>query len=64
MADAPEFDFTTILPLGEDETPYRKLTSDHVSTFEAEGQTFLKVAPEGLALLAREAMIDIAHLLR
>jgi fumarate hydratase class I len=35
-----------------------------VSTFEAAGRTFLKVAPEALTLLTREAMVDIAHLLR
>ncbi len=58
------FDFTELLPLGPDATTYRKLTSDHVSTFEAAGRTFLKVEPEALTLLARTAMADIAHLLR
>ncbi len=64
MSSEPEFQFQTLLPLGEDTTPYRKLSSDHVSTFEAGGQTFLKVEPEALTLLTREAMSDIAHLLR
>jgi fumarate hydratase class I len=59
-----DFGFTELLPLGKDETPYRKLTSDHVSTFEAGGKTFVKVEPEALTLLTREAMRDIAHLLR
>src|SRR6187455_2745341 len=60
-----EFQFQDLLPLGEDTTtPYRKLTADHVSTFEAAGKTFLKVEPEALTLLARQAMSDIAHLLR
>ncbi|MFL5345865.1 MAG: fumarate hydratase [Hyalangium sp.] len=53
-----------MLPLGEDTTPYRLLTKEHVSTFEASGKTFLKVEPEALTLLTREAMRDIAHLLR
>jgi fumarate hydratase class I len=60
----PEFAFQEILPLGHDDTPYRLLTKDHVSTFEARGKTFVEVAPEALTLLAREAMRDIAHLLR
>ncbi len=64
MASEPEFQFQSILPLADDGTQYRKLSSDFVSTFEVEGETFLKVAPEGLSLLAREAMADIAHLLR
>src|SRR6185436_10140525 len=59
-----DFAFQDLLPLGADETPYRLLTADHVSTFEAAGKTFLKVDPEALTLLTREAMRDIAHLLR
>src|SRR5512145_2863939 len=59
-----DFQFQDILPLGKDETPYRLLTSDHVSTFEAAGKTFLQVDPQALTLLAREAMRDIAHFLR
>jgi fumarate hydratase class I len=59
-----DFQFQDLLPLGKDETPYRLLTKDFVSTFEAAGRTFLQVEPEGLTLLAREAMRDIAHLLR
>jgi fumarate hydratase class I len=58
------FTYQDMLPLGEDPTPYRLLTQDHVSTFEAGGKTFLKVEPEALTLLTREAMGDIAHLLR
>ena len=56
--------YETILPLGKDETPYRLLSTEHISTFEAAGQTFLRVEPEALTLLAKEAMRDIAHLLR
>ncbi|HEY6559772.1 MAG TPA: fumarate hydratase [Polyangiaceae bacterium] len=63
-ASIPEFAFQEILPLGKDETPYRLLTKDLVSTFEARGQTFLEVQPQALTLLTREAMRDIAHLLR
>ena len=59
-----EFQFQDMLPLGKDETPYRLVTKDHVSTFEAAGKTFLQVAPEALTLLTREAMRDISHLLR
>ncbi len=59
-----DFQFQEILPLGKDEIPYRLLTSDHVSTFEAAGKTFLQVEPQALTLLTREAMRDIAHFLR
>ncbi|HSN97881.1 MAG TPA: fumarate hydratase [Candidatus Nanopelagicales bacterium] len=59
-----DFIYQDLLPIGADATPYRLLTKDHVSTFEAAGQTFLKVEPEALTLLTREAMRDIAHLLR
>ncbi|MEU9839115.1 fumarate hydratase [Actinomadura sp. NPDC048032] len=60
----PDFSFTDLLPLGPDETDYRLLTSDGVSTFEANGRTFLQVEPEALRLLTETAMRDIAHLLR
>jgi fumarate hydratase class I len=58
------FEYQDILPLGHDDTPFRLVTAEHVSTFEANGKTFLQVAPEALTLLTREAMRDIAHLLR
>jgi fumarate hydratase, class I len=58
------FQYQDLLPLGHDDTPFRLLTREGVSTFEAQGRTFLKVEPEALTLLTREAMRDIAHLLR
>ncbi len=61
MAD---FEFQEMLPVAKDDTPYRRLGGDGVSTFEAAGRTFLKVEPAVLTLLTREAMRDIAHLLR
>ncbi|MFC5718897.1 fumarate hydratase [Streptomyces gamaensis] len=61
---APEFAYTDLLPLGEDTTEYRLVTSEGVSTFEADGRRFLKVEPEALRKLAAEAMHDIAHYLR
>ena len=59
-----DFSFQELLPLGKDETPYRLVTTDHVSTFEAGGKTFVKIESEALTRLTREAMRDIAHLLR
>ncbi|MEV7022815.1 fumarate hydratase [Kitasatospora sp. NPDC093558] len=64
MAPTPDFEYSDLLPLGADETPYRKLTSEGVSTFEAGGRTFLQVEPEALRLLTAEAMHDISHYLR
>ncbi|WP_371479751.1 fumarate hydratase [Kitasatospora sp. NBC_00315] len=64
MAPTPEFAYTDLLPLGADPTPYRKITSEGVSTFEAGGRRFLKVEPEALRLLTAEAMHDISHYLR
>jgi fumarate hydratase class I len=58
------FEYQDMLPIAGDATPYRLLSRDHVSTFEAAGHTFLRVEPEALTLLTREAMKDIAHLLR
>ncbi|XP_041480109.1 fumarate hydratase class I, aerobic-like [Lytechinus variegatus] len=46
------------------DTPFKKLTGDFVSTVEVEGRQILRVKPEALTMLASQAMIDIAHLLR
>ena len=59
-----EFAYQEMLPVGADDTPYRLLTADYVSTFEAGGRRFLQVDPEALTLLTKTAMFEIAHLLR
>jgi fumarate hydratase class I len=59
-----EFEYQDIFVQGEDPCEYRLLTSEHISTIDSAGLTFLKVEPEGLVLLAKEAMHDLAHLLR
>ncbi|WP_067659169.1 fumarate hydratase [Nocardia harenae] len=61
---APEFRYSDLLPIGADETPYRLLTTEGISTIEAGGRTFLQVEPEVLRLLTAEAMHDISHYLR
>jgi fumarate hydratase, class I len=60
----PDFLFSELLPTGPDETEYRLLTADGVSTVTAAGRTFLQVRPDALTRLAYEAMHDIAHFLR
>ncbi|MEH6547814.1 MAG: fumarate hydratase [Sneathiella sp.] len=60
----PEFHYQEMFATGEDTTPYRKLSSAHVSTITVDGQEVLKVEPEALSLLTAEAMRDMAHLLR
>ena len=60
----PEFRYSDLLPTGKDETPYRLVTTEGVSTFEANGRTFLQVEPEAIRRLTAEAMHDIAHYLR
>jgi len=47
-----------------EDVEFRKLSSDHVSAVDVGGRQVLKIEPEALSLLAREAMDDIAHLLR
>ena len=60
----PEFHYSDLLPLGEDKTEYRLVSTQGVSTFSAEGIEFLKVAPEALERLTAEAIHDINHFLR
>jgi fumarate hydratase, class I len=67
-ADPPEFEYTELLPLhrssGHDETEYRLVSTEGVSTFDTPEGTFLKVEPEAIRRLTAEAMHDIAHYLR
>jgi len=60
----PDFHYQEMFSTGEDKTPYRKLTGEHVSTITVDGQEVLKIEPEALSLLSAEAMKDVAHLLR
>ena len=59
-----DFEFQDLLPVGPDNAPYRKLTSDFVRTIDGAGRTFLEVDLEGITMLTAQAMFDIAHLFR
>ena len=59
-----EFIHQDLLPLGEDATPYRLLTTEGVSTIDTTMGPFLTVEHEALRLLTAEAMREIAHFLR
>ena len=61
---APEFNYQDLLPLGEDSTQYRLLSTEGVSTFTADGKEFLKVTPQAISDLTQVAMHDISHYLR
>jgi fumarate hydratase, class I len=58
------FNHVDVLPLRPDDTEYRQLTAGDVEPINAAGRTFLRVDPDVLAMLAREAVKDISHLLR
>jgi len=59
-----EFKYKKMFPLGEDTTPYRRITGDHVYVSEFNGKKILVVAPEALTELSRAAFKDVAHLYR
>ena len=63
MAEA-DFAYSEILPLGADDTDYRLVSAEEVSTVDYDGRTFLRVEPAALTRLTAEAMNDIAHYLR
>lgn len=60
----PAFEYQDPLPLGTDETDYRLLSTDGVSTTSFEGREILKVAPEALAFLTQQAFHDTSFMLR
>ncbi|MDA3881287.1 MAG: fumarate hydratase [Prolixibacteraceae bacterium] len=59
-----EFNYQKPFPIKKDTTKYRLLTNDFVSTVEFDGRKILKVDPEGLELLAKEAVSDVSFYLR
>ncbi len=59
-----DFEFTELLPLGEDTTEYRLISTEGVSTVETSEGRVLRVDPEAIRLLTAEAMREIAHHLR
>src|SRR5579864_9614407 len=53
-----------MFPLGEDTTPYRKLTADYVGSAEFAGKSVVTIEPQALTVLAAQAFVDCQHLLR
>jgi fumarate hydratase class I len=60
----PPFSYRDPYPLGDDDTEYRLLTKEGVSTTTFEGKDVLEVAPETLAFLAQQAFHDCSFHLR
>jgi fumarate hydratase class I len=60
----PAFFYQDTFQLGADETEYRLLSKEGVSTATFEGKEILKVEPEAIAFLAQNAMRDTSFLLR
>jgi len=60
----PPFFYQDPLPLCTDETEYRLLSQEGLSTATFEGREILKVAPEALAFLAQQAFHDCSFQLR
>ncbi len=59
-----DFAYHEMFPLGGDDTPYRRLTTDYVSTTPFGDKTVLQVEAEALTLLAETALRETSHLLR
>jgi len=59
-----DFKYEPMFQLGKDETEYYLLTKEHVSVGEFEGHEILKIAPEGLKLMAEAAFHDVSFMLR
>ncbi len=58
------FAYAPMFPLGPDQTHYRKLDIEGVSTSQCDGQSVLRVEPSALTELAFQAFRDVSHLLR
>ena len=63
MSEKP-FHYEQPFPLGPDSTEYVKISGDHVSVGEFDGEPMLRIEPEALTLLANEAFKAINFTLR
>ena len=59
-----DFNYQDPFPLAEEDTTYRLLTKDYISTTNLDGEEILKIDPEALVFLANQAMRDVSFLLR
>ena len=64
MATTPDFKYAPMFQMGKDDTEYRLLSKDGVSTADFEGHEILKVSKEALTLLAQQAFHDCEFMLR
>ncbi len=60
----PPYKHTPLFPLGEDTTPYKKITSEGVRVEKVLGKDMLVVSREALRSLSEAAFGDINHYLR
>lgn len=58
------FHYQDPFPLSKDKTVYKLISNDYVSVIEVDGRKILKVDPEGIELLAKEALSDVSFMLR
>ena len=58
------FLYSPMFPLGPDQTPWKKLDIEGISTVQCDGRTILKIQPKALEELAVRAFHDVSHLLR
>jgi fumarate hydratase, class I len=64
LSITPPYRHSPLFPLGQDTTPYRKITSDGVRVEKVMGEEVVVVSGEALRALAEAAFGDISHLLR
>ena len=58
------FRYSPVLELGNDDTPYRLLTKEHVQVRQFDGQEVLRIDAQALTLLCSQAFHDINFYLR
>ena len=59
-----DFEYQEPFPVIKDNTRYRLLTRNYISSHNIDGRTILKIEPEGLEFIAREAFSDVSFYLR
>ncbi len=60
----PPFTYSSLFPLGQDTTTYRKLDISGVSTSVCHGRTIVHITSDALTKLTAKAFHEVAHFLR
>ncbi|MDV7339476.1 FumA C-terminus/TtdB family hydratase beta subunit [Terasakiella sp. A23] len=56
--------YSALFQKSTDDNPFRKISTNGIRHIEIDGDSFIKISPEAITALTKEAFKDVSHLLR